>query len=395
MKKRFMLLASFIVVATALWADVEISEANFPDANFRNWLLNQSFGADGVLTDAEIAEVKEINVLNNSNKSIHIHSLKGIEHFTSLTELECSRNELTSLDVSQNVALEQLKCQGNLLTSLDVSQNKNLISLYCDENRQMTSLNVSECTELTVLDCEGNKISSLDVSKCTKLTKFYCQVNQLVSLDVSQNTALIELECQENQLTSLDVSKNTALEGLVCYDNPLKSLDVSNNTELKSLQCGSNQLTSLNVTNNTKLTKLECEDNQLVSLDLSKNTELTRLYCYKNKIKGEAMDNLVAGLPTVSNKRMRVIYVKDEQNVMTTTQVEVAKSKGWNPQYCSEITEYGQEKWQDYGGSAPTGINVVENTKNNNTTIYDLNGVRQPEAKKGINIVNGKKVVLK
>ena len=41
------------------------------------------------------------------------------------------------------------------------------------------------------------------------------------------------------------------------------------------------------------------------------------------------------------------------------------------------------------------GIKVVENTKSNNSSIYDLNGVSQSEAKKGINIVNGKKVVLK
>jgi hypothetical protein len=41
------------------------------------------------------------------------------------------------------------------------------------------------------------------------------------------------------------------------------------------------------------------------------------------------------------------------------------------------------------------GVNVVENTRNNKTTIYDLNGVRQSEPKKGINIINGKKVVVK
>ena len=54
--------------------------------------------------------------------------------------------------------------------------------------------------------------------------------------------------------------------------------------------------------------------------------------------------------------------------------------------------------WKDFvfiEESNPAGISVVENTKNNNTTIFDLNGVRLPEAKKGINIVNGKKVVLK
>ena len=56
------------------------------------------------------------------------------------------------------------------------------------------------------------------------------------------------------------------------------------------------------------------------------------------------------------------------------------------------------EGWKDFvhiEEGVPTGINVVENTKYNNTTIYDLTGVRQPEPKKGINIVNGKKVVVK
>ena len=43
----------------------------------------------------------------------------------------------------------------------------------------------------------------------------------------------------------------------------------------------------------------------------------------------------------------------------------------------------------------PAGIKVVENTQNKNATIYDLNGVRQSEAKRGINILNGKKVVVK
>ena len=54
--------------------------------------------------------------------------------------------------------------------------------------------------------------------------------------------------------------------------------------------------------------------------------------------------------------------------------------------------------WKDFvfiEESDLAGINVVEDTKNNNTTIYDLNGVRQSEPKKGINIINGKKVVVK
>ena len=39
------------------------------------------------------------------------------------------------------------------------------------------------------------------------------------SLDLSNNTDLTILYCNDNQLTSLDVSTNTALITLYCYSN--------------------------------------------------------------------------------------------------------------------------------------------------------------------------------
>ena len=54
--------------------------------------------------------------------------------------------------------------------------------------------------------------------------------------------------------------------------------------------------------------------------------------------------------------------------------------------------------WKDFAyivEGTPTGIKVIENTQNKNATVYDLNGVRLSEPKKGINILNGKKVVVK
>ena len=54
--------------------------------------------------------------------------------------------------------------------------------------------------------------------------------------------------------------------------------------------------------------------------------------------------------------------------------------------------------WKDFAyivEGTPTGIKVIENTKNKNATVYDLNGVRQSEPQKGINILNGKKIVVK
>ena len=39
----------------------------------------------------------------------------------------------------------------------------------------------------------------------------YCYENQLTSIDVSNNTELTSFYCYETQITSLDVSKNTNL----------------------------------------------------------------------------------------------------------------------------------------------------------------------------------------
>ena len=97
--------------ATFVSADVVINEENFPDEHFRSWVLSQEYGKDGVLTDEEIAGITNIMLCNKG-----IQSLKGIEHFTALVELDCGVNLLTLLDVSKNTMLEILRCGVNSLT---------------------------------------------------------------------------------------------------------------------------------------------------------------------------------------------------------------------------------------------------------------------------------------
>ena len=109
---------------------IAINEENFPDENFRNWVLSQEYGDDGVLTNVEIAKVTRIDV---SNKGIQ--NLKGIEYFTGLTGLNCASNRLTTLDVSKNTGLKTLICFGNPLTSLDLSGCTVLKDLWCYSNQ--------------------------------------------------------------------------------------------------------------------------------------------------------------------------------------------------------------------------------------------------------------------
>ena len=55
MKRYLLLLLSLLAIAIGAKADVEINSANFPDDIFRNYLLDQEYGKDGIITDSEIA----------------------------------------------------------------------------------------------------------------------------------------------------------------------------------------------------------------------------------------------------------------------------------------------------------------------------------------------------
>jgi len=223
-----------------------------PDNNFEAYLEINGMGNgipydDSVFTSA-IDTLTYLDVSMGAGSATGIFDLTGIEDFTALTELWCSSNQLTSLDVSNNTALTYLDCSYNLLTSLDVSNNTALTHLYCSYNL-LTSLDVNGATSLTTLDCNDNNLTNLDVSTNLLLEDLSCNKNQLTNLDVSTNTLLEVLHCNENQLTNLDVSTNTLLEELYCNENQLTNLDVSNNTALIYLRCRFNQLTSLDLRN--------------------------------------------------------------------------------------------------------------------------------------------------
>ena len=117
MRKLLCLLVLVLLSAPqAVRASIAINETNFPDENFRQYLLSQYYGEDGDLTNLEIRAVTTM-YLNDKG----IKSLEGISAFTELKELYCQNNQLTELDVSALTALEGLSCGNNQLKSLDVS----------------------------------------------------------------------------------------------------------------------------------------------------------------------------------------------------------------------------------------------------------------------------------
>ena len=132
----FSLLVNLPEATTVVNADgsVAINDTNFPDQYFREYVLKHLDNLhDGVLDSFEIQNVKTISVQNitySSNNKM-IKDLTGIEYFTNLETLDCSSNEITSLDLSNNTKLENLDCWDNHLTYLNVSNCTNLKELFC------------------------------------------------------------------------------------------------------------------------------------------------------------------------------------------------------------------------------------------------------------------------
>jgi Leucine-rich repeat (LRR) protein len=328
---------------------IGVGQTLIPDAYFEQALINLGYDTppiNGSVLTVNINTVTYLDIM-----SYNIADLTGIEDFTSLIELWCSYNQLTSLDVSNNTALSDLRCYNNLLTSLDVSNNTALTILSCGGN-QLTSLDVSQNTALGTLGCGGNQLTSLDVSQNTALSALGCDGNQLTSLDVSNNYSLSDISLCENPLTFLDIS-NTAVDGTIDpASNRLPLLDcgatyqynlteyrannvmgliefywwnkdylkieflnISNNPNLEAvLANGSNSIVNLDVSQNPVLRDLQVSENQITNLDVSNIPSIETLNCSQNQLTLLNLDNLNyfnLDLNTTSNPALLCIQVSD------------------------------------------------------------------------------------
>lgn len=106
------------------------------DINGNNMIVD--FNSDGEIQMSEALNVYSLQVYQSN-----IEDLTGIEAFAHLTYLSCAVNNLTELDVSNNVNLTYLDCNNNNLTELDLSNNSNLETLWAIFNPQLSYLNIN------------------------------------------------------------------------------------------------------------------------------------------------------------------------------------------------------------------------------------------------------------
>mgnify|MGYP002551499113 CR=1 FL=1 len=118
----------FTLAIAGRGTDIAINETNFPDKDFREFLLDKEANIDrnqdGKLSTGEIALVQDIDVYD-----MEIADLTGIEYFTELKYLDCAGNHLTCLDLSRNTELAELDAENNTYTITPVNDRFYLASL--------------------------------------------------------------------------------------------------------------------------------------------------------------------------------------------------------------------------------------------------------------------------
>ncbi|WP_052467176.1 T9SS type A sorting domain-containing protein [Psychroserpens damuponensis] len=364
-----------------------ISYVTIPDANFKSYLVNSAVNTD---YDQEISVAEAQAVTGTLDvSSLAISDLTGIEAFINLTELDCSDNTITALDVSTISGLTNLNCKENNIGSLNV-QGTSLITLDAEDN-SLTSLDVSNLASLTTLNTRSNSISNLNLQGAIGLEVLDCSDNSLTTLNVSLNTNLIDLNCSDNNLTTLDVTNltsltdlnfgdntissiilitNSNLNTLTANDNNLSSVDVSNNTMLTDLIVASNSLTSIDITNNTMLTAVDFQDNSISSLDISNNPNLTRIHAAFNQFTTFDIsaypqinqlliyDNQLTNLNVANGNNSNFVYMKVYNNPdLTCVQID----SGYTP---NQVGVY------DNGWTKDASTNYSENCT---PTVYYVN----------------------
>ncbi|CAJ0866271.1 13983_t:CDS:10, partial [Entrophospora sp. SA101] len=275
--------------------------------------------------------------LNESFPKNEVSNLAGYEGKTrdKITELDISEESLEGkLDLSDFTNLEMLDCSYNQLTSLNVNSCQKLKYISCGFNK-LTNLDLTNLTQLKIIECNDNHLTKFDYSSLKNSEKLtYLNIKHLVNDIYNKFTGSLEPLKDLKQLKDLHISNtdidsglehlSESMETITCESNENFKVKVIAKTlkyfnqDIKKYKEFANRkkrkdIAQLNISNITsgknktqelkgglmlkgftKLQELDCSKNQLTNLDLSDCKKLQKLDCSNNQFANtEFLEKLV------------------------------------------------------------------------------------------------------
>jgi len=255
---------SFILFGFAISSYAQ--NINIPDANFKAYLLGETSintNNDTAIQESEASsytgflvcngkgisdltgieaftEIRTLNVANNSITTL------ALGDKPKLTELYAKGNQITSISILQNNTLHTVDLQTNKLTDVDVF--------------------LSRCSGIKELNLSTNELTTLNISSNLALESLECLNNSIPSINFARLASLTKVQIGGNNFTSIDLSANANLdfiEVIGCSD--LESLNIANgnNKNFRTVTLPFppfGTATLFNATNNPKLTCIQVDD---------------------------------------------------------------------------------------------------------------------------------------
>ncbi len=389
--------------------------------------------SDGMPRDVEVkAETltistdKDITALYVSENQLTELDITGAA--TSIERLFCSDNALTQLDLSRCTSLTQLDCQDNQLATLSIGSQKMEFVNVAGNQLTATGLKSNGTGNIESLVCAGNKMSAISyLSSMTQLKTLLCQDNQLPSLSISKCKDLRYLVANDNKLVALNAPALTGLLKLYADNNLFETLDFSNCTVIENISLEGNNLREI-----TWAKKTNGIYDNVSYVNLTENAlffnSFPTIYNYSSReytMNAALIPQRPYHLLDVANVNetyaLRDIFITNGWASGVNASLEMENANGEslvaNTDYTyrsGQLTFLKEHQGVTISATSryypditlttepfnvidPTGIAVMEETLQEENTIYDLQGrkVSNPQAQKGIYIVNGKKTVIR
>ena len=321
MKKRLLTFVALALVMTSAKASVEINPTNFPDATFREAIMEwANTDGDNTLSDDELAAVTYWELHD-------VENFKGLEYFTSLETIwigllwkEGPLNA-TNLDLSALKNLWRIGIGGYNITSFDVSANTKVTDLEIADCPKLASIKAPDGVEmftftnlpsLAVVDFSPYKklstiafrnvgvqdfdfsshpaiasinlygseeelytLNSINVAGCPELYDISFEWTKTQSIRLKNLQKLYALAVNNCETALIAVEDMPELGGITCENSDIKELNIKSCPELTGIDCNNNFLKVLIVDDSPKLGTVYAKDNQLMWLDLQyvKNEE--------------------------------------------------------------------------------------------------------------------------
>ncbi|WMN07867.1 Ig-like domain-containing protein [Marivirga arenosa] len=242
---------------------------NIPDANFKSYLVgNNSINTNG---DTEI-QVSEAEAFTGqiSAGNLGINDLTGIEAFPNLTELYVNNNNLSNLDLSNNLLLTDINVNYNDLSTLDLSNHANLITVFARANASLSALNLSASSStIERINARECAITSFELDGAINLTSVELGYNALTNVSITNSSISTNLFLNINDLTTVDFTGTNVFDRFLINGNTnLTMLDISDMVDVQIVDANGTSITELDLSANVNLRTINVANCNLSSLSV-------------------------------------------------------------------------------------------------------------------------------